>query len=92
MNFLEKIKFLENILTKPESNFADSYKADILMFFNDDFVEKNPIFTFLEKLNSKEEIEDWVNKLTSRLVMRIDEDDKYSRMDVDNIIDEYILK
>lgn len=71
MTLSEKISFLENFLYREEENYADSFKTDILFFF-DDFNESNPGLSFLEKLNTEVEIEKWVNKLTSRIVMKLD--------------------
>lgn len=73
MTFSEKISYLEDFLSRDEENYADSFKTDILFFF-DDFSESNPMFEFLVKINSKDEVDDWVNKLTSRIVMRLDEE------------------
>jgi len=73
MTLSEKISYLEDLLNRDEENYADSFKTDILFFF-DDFSESNPMFQFLGKINSKDKVEDWVNKLTSRIVMRLDEE------------------
>ena len=71
LTFEEKISHLENSLNKIEDNYADSFKEDIVMFI-DDFIEKNELLFFLNELNSLEEIENWVDKLTSRFVMKFD--------------------
>ncbi len=68
----EKIEYFEELLNKPEENYADTFKADIIMFFDDDFSENNEQLLFLNKLNSKEEIQNWVYTLTSRFVMKFD--------------------
>ena len=39
-----------------------------------DFDSSNSIFKFLNNLDSKEEITNWIGKLTSRIVMKFDED------------------
>lgn len=44
----------------------------ITCFFDDDFSENNEQLLFLNKLNSKEEIQNWIAKLTSRFVMKFD--------------------
>ena len=72
MTLLHKIKFLENLLNQEEQNFADSFKQDIILYFNEDFSEENEELSFLNKLNSKEEIENFINKLNSRFVMKFD--------------------
>ena len=72
MTLSEKIEYLEQFLNQSEENYADSFKADVIMFFEDDFSEENPQLLFLENLNSKQEIENWIDKLTSRFVMKFD--------------------
>jgi hypothetical protein len=58
-------------LNKTEENYADSFKTDIYLFFND-FNTSNPLFKFLESLNSFDDIESWINKLCSRIVLKFD--------------------
>ncbi len=72
MTLLEKIEYLEQLLNQTEENYADTFKADITMFFDDNFSEENSQLLFLDNLNSKQEIENWVEKLTSRFVMKFD--------------------
>lgn len=72
MTRLEKIEYLEQLLNQTEENYADTFKADITMFFDDNFSEENPQLQFLDNLNSKQAIENWVDKLTSRFVMKFD--------------------
>ena len=72
MTLLEKIEYLEQLLHQTEENYADTFKADITMFFDDNFSEENSQLLFLDNLNSKQEIENWVEKLTSRFVMKFD--------------------
>jgi hypothetical protein len=72
MTLLEKIVYLEQLLNQTEENYADTFKADITMFFDDNFSEENSQLLFLDNLNSKQEIENWVEKLTSRFVMKFD--------------------
>ncbi|TDE45521.1 hypothetical protein E0I26_06105 [Flavobacterium rhamnosiphilum] len=72
MTLLEKIEYLEQLLNQTEENFADTFKADIIMYFDDDFSEENSQLLFLDNLNSKKEIENWIEKLTSRFVMKLD--------------------
>ena len=72
MILLEKIEYLEQFLNQTEENYADTFKADITMFFDDNFSEENAQLHFLDNLNSKHEIENWVNKLNSRFVMKFD--------------------
>ena len=72
MILLEKIECLEQLLNQTEENYADTFKADITMFFDDNFSEENLQLLFLDNLNSEQEIENWVDKLTSRFVMKFD--------------------
>jgi hypothetical protein len=72
MTLLEKIEYLEQLLNQTEENYADTFKADITMFFDDNFSKENSQLLFLDNLNSKQEIENWVEKLTSRFVMKFD--------------------
>jgi hypothetical protein len=71
LSFKEKIQYLENYLSQPNENYADSFKEDILMFI-DDFSDQNEILFFLNKFNSFEEIENWVDNLCSRIVLKFD--------------------
>ncbi len=82
LSFEEKISYLQQSLNKIEENYADSFRTDILFFF-DDFNVKNSKFQFLNKLHSCNEIESWITKLTSRIVMK--EDD----LEVNEIISDY---
>jgi hypothetical protein len=72
MTSSEKIEYFEQFLNQPEENYADSFKADIIMFFDDDFSKENSQLLFLENLNSKRDIENWIDRLTSRFVMKFD--------------------
>ena len=72
MTLLKKIECLEQLLNKTGENYADTFKADITMFFDDDFSEENSQLHFLDNLSSKQEIENWIEKLTSRFVMKFD--------------------
>ncbi|MFV8347603.1 hypothetical protein [Flavobacterium sp. ZB4P13] len=72
MTLLEKIEYLEQLLNQTEENYADTFKADITMFFDDDFSEENSQLQFLDNLSSKQEIENWIEKLTSRFVIKFD--------------------
>jgi hypothetical protein len=57
MTRLDKIEYLEQLLNHTEENYADTFKADITMFFDDYFSEENSQLLFLDNLNSKQEIE-----------------------------------
>lgn len=72
MTLLKKIEYLEQLLNQTEENYADTFKADITMFFDDNFSEENSQLQFLDSLNSEQEIKNWVDKLISRFVMKFD--------------------
>lgn len=77
LSFNEKIELLKNYLEDIKDNYADSFKTDILFYF-DEFEnpdESDPKFIFLRQLNSKEEIHRWVDNLTSKIVLKYDEDE-----------------
>ena len=57
MTLLEKIEYIEQLLSQTEENYADTFKEDITMFFDDDFSEENSQLQFLDNLNLKQEIE-----------------------------------
>jgi hypothetical protein len=72
----EKILYLEKILNLPVESYADSFRTDILFFF-DEFNISNPMFSFLDKLNTYNEIQDWITLLTSKIVLRFDEENEH---------------
>lgn len=67
----EKIQHLENYLSQPNKNYADSFKEDIIMFI-DDFTDQNELLSFLNNIDSLEEIENWADKLCSRIILKFD--------------------
>ena len=69
----EKISQLEQFLNQPEENYADSFKTDIMDYF-DTFEIDNKELSFLSAMDTFEEIENWVTKLTSRIVLKFDEE------------------
>ena len=81
----EKIIYLENYLTMPNKNYADTFKEDIVMFL-DDFTNKNELLFFLNKLNSYLEIENWADNLCSRIVLKFD----YEVDHINDFIDDYL--
>jgi hypothetical protein len=72
MTLSEKIDYLEKLLNQEEQNYADSFKSDIIIFFEDDFSQENSELLFLENLNAKRDIENWIDNLTSRFLMKFD--------------------
>lgn len=67
----EKIQHLENYLSQPNKNYADSFKEDIVMFI-DDFTCQNELLSFLNNIDSLEEIENWADNLCSRIILKFD--------------------
>lgn len=79
LNFNKKINIFKVILNKKETSYADSFNAYI------DVIGGNYDYIFLEKLRTKQDIERWIEKLKSRIVLI--EDDAV----LEDIIDDYIL-
>lgn len=73
LSFENKINYLKEILEEKERNYADSFKNDLYIFIGD-FIQSNPNLLFLKTLDSKVKIDDWVNRLTSRIVLKFDEE------------------
>ena len=86
----QKISFLKKYLNIKVSPYTDEIKSDIC-FFIGEFEESNPILKFLEKLDSLDAIEYWVDTLVSLIVLKFDEE--YEKID-DFIYDQmcYTLK
>ena len=66
VSFQEKIIYFENSLNKTEGNYYDNCKQDILIFI-DDFSIKNERLKFLNNFVSFTEIDNWLEKLLSRI-------------------------
>lgn len=67
----EKITYFQSVLHNSEENYAESFKSDIVVFI-DEFNVKNKRLQFLKNLRSCEEIDNWIVKLTSRIVLKFD--------------------
>ena len=67
----EKLDFLQNQLEADEKNYSNTFKSDIQILLGD-FNVTNPNFKFLKNLKSKEDISNWITKLTSRIVLKFD--------------------
>ncbi|MFA5557581.1 MAG: hypothetical protein WDA29_10865 [Flavobacteriaceae bacterium] len=76
LNFAEKIEILKEYLSEIKDNYADSLKTDIILYFNDFEDVNSEDFKFLSELKSKEDIYKWVDKLTSKIVMKFNEDEE----------------
>ena len=86
LGFDEKIDYLKEVLGVVDNdNYADSFKVDISLFIGD-FDTLNPKMIFLNKLSSRIEIDGWIDKLTSRIVMKFDEDNEC----IDDFIFDYM--
>ena len=72
MTLSEKIQYLKNLLYQPEENYADSFKQDIILYFENDFTRENIQMQFLNQLNTVEEIKNWVEFITSQFVLKFD--------------------
>jgi hypothetical protein len=66
----EKIKCLGDYLEK-EENYADSFKGEIACIMGD-FEEDNPLLSFLDRLTNEKAIHQYIDRLTSRIVMKYD--------------------
>jgi len=69
----EKKSHLKFCLNQPEENYADSFKADIIDYF-DSFKIENKELIFLSSIDTFEAIENWITKLTSRIILKFDEE------------------
>ena len=74
----EKIVFLEEILSVLSDNYADSFNTEIGYYFNDfeNIEENKKLFLFLDKFETKEEIENWLDGLKSKIIMKFNEDEE----------------
>lgn len=79
LKFEGKVKIFTSIMNQEEVSYADSYNATI------DIYASNFDYNFLEKLQSREDIELWIAKLKSRIIMKEDEDT------LEDIVNDYIL-
>lgn len=78
LSFVQKIEILKAYLLDAKDNYADSFKTDILFYFNEleNIGENDFTFSFLGGLNSKEEIYNCIDGLTSKIVMKFNEDEE----------------
>jgi hypothetical protein len=73
LTFQDKISYLEISLNKIEENYADSFRNEII-YFIEEFDVKNECLQFLNNLVSFKEIDNWIEKLTSRIVLKFDDE------------------
>lgn len=76
LSLVEKIEILKAYLQDIKQNYADSFKTDILFFFDEFKKIQNIDFNFLNELNSKEEIHLLIDNLTSKIVLKFNEDEE----------------
>ncbi len=72
MTHLQKIQHLKHILNQSNDSYSDTFKADILIYFDEDFTEENPQFQFLNELNTQEAIEQKTAFLLSQFTLKFD--------------------
>jgi hypothetical protein len=73
LTFRQKTEILKTNLGDIGDSYADSFKTDILFYFNE-FDPADPKLAFLEDLDFEEEIVRWVNRITSMIVMKFGEE------------------
>ncbi|MNJ88902.1 hypothetical protein D3C87_64600 [compost metagenome] len=73
--FTEKITRLKSCLETVDNSYADSFKAEMLLYFGD-FNPKDPKLFFLHDLDFEEEIINWVNRITSLIVSKFEEEEE----------------
>lgn len=76
LNLEDKIEILTIYISDIKDSYADSFKTDIAFYFNEFEDLQNDDLKFLNKLNSKEDIHQWVDNLTSKIVMKYNEDEE----------------
>lgn len=74
----DKIEVLKAYLSDSKDSYADSFKTDILFYFDglDSIKENNTKLNFLKNLKSKQDIHNWVDNLTSKIVMKYNEEEE----------------
>lgn len=72
----DKIEILRMCLLDIKDSYADSFKTDIIFYFNEFEDVQKVDFSFLKKLDSKEEIHNWVDNLTSKIVVKFNEEEE----------------
>lgn len=75
LTFHEKTAILKTCLEDVGDSYADSFKTDILFYFND-FDPADQKLAFLHNLDFKGEIVGWVNRITSLIVMKYEEEEE----------------
>ena len=85
LSYKQKIHFLKKSLETNSGSYADSFKTDVLIFI-DNFINANSLLFFLKNLSSFHEITDWIEILTSRIVLKFNEENE----DINDFIYDFI--
>lgn len=72
----DKINILKDYLDEISDTHVDSFKTDIVFYFNDFEDEQSCDFQFLNRLNSKEEIHSVIDHLISKIALKFDENEE----------------
>lgn len=88
MKYEEKITFLKNYLSVKPENHRDTFKSNVIYYFNDDFKKENTLLLFLKKLDNESEIISFIDSLNSSIILKFDEEDEQ----IGDFIHEYILQ
>lgn len=77
--FPQKINILKTYLTTIGDTYADSFKSDIFLFFNEleDVNENDNTFSFLRLLNSEAAIHKYMDNMISSIVLKYKEDEEH---------------
>ncbi len=76
LSLQDKISYLETLLISDNEAYADTFKENIIIFFDDDFIAENSQFSFLERFHTKNDIKLWLDNLLSQIVMKFDDENE----------------
>ncbi len=82
LSFQDKIELLKANLEDVGNSYADSFKTDILFYF-DDFDPEDSKLKFLDDLDFEEEITGWVNRIMSLIVMKFREEEEFLKRSIE---------
>lgn len=74
MTHSKKTEILEKYLSQSPGNYRDTFKTDLYLFFNEDFTTENKLLKFLYSFENEIEIHEWVDFVTSQIVLKFDEE------------------
>lgn len=72
----DKVEMLKGYLDEIKDNYADTFKTDILFYFNEFEDIQNTNLSFLNTLHTEKDIHQWVDNLTSKIVMIFSADEE----------------